>query len=221
MNINSLIRKFITLIKEPKVKRGLFILIPLSFLLIALIVSSNESKDSSAPVFKVTQQKGGNNVTFFTSEESDVDTGLSPVPVNTSENNTFAGKFANEGVYESESPPDYSVSITAREKLKRHLPLYIEDFETSVGITTTTHIFVVPGDRKDTVRVEIYGIEYFNRDIRQEYALDATAFKESFLKVKELIESKGVLVSDLKFIFGTRDFIQSTANYWVDTFKLL
>lgn len=127
----------------------------------------------------------------------------------------------SSGVYQGKDFLPLEKAIESKDKVRPSLPIYIEDFETSVGKKTTINIFSVPGDPLYALRLEIYNINYHDDRTNPILNPDVTAFKESFLKAKEELERKGISMQDVYFIFGTRDYIQETVNYWVETLGLL
>lgn len=113
---------------------------------------------------------------------------------------------------------DDETSLNEKAKFSESLPVRINNFATSVGIKTTINIYLLESDPPSSVRLEIYGINYNDQGIEGKQAI---AFKESFLKAKEFLVSKQVILKDLQIIYGNRQYIQDTATYWVKTFGLL
>jgi hypothetical protein len=109
-------------------------------------------------------------------------------------------------------------SLAEKDKLKNELPFRINDFPTSVNIKTTINISSFSYDPPSSLRLEIYGINYNDSEIS---GPQATAFKESFLAAKNIFLAKKVNLKDLQIIYGNRQYIQDTATYWVNIFKLL
>jgi len=117
--------------------------------------------------------------------------------------------------------PEVKDAISAKARLAKRLPIYIKDFKTSVGIATTINIFALPGDPEYLIHIDIYGINYQNNEANEAKNPEATAFKESFLAVKTLLGQNEADIKELYFVFGGREYIQKTAEYWIKTFKLL
>lgn len=189
-----------------KIKSLLFIAVPVLILVIILLLPSDSPTNQiQNPLPSFTKDTG----------KSFVGQGGGNVG---SQNLDGINTIADEGVYESYTPPESSVAQQTKLKALPHLPIYVEGFETSVGITTDINIFTVPGDLSDTLRLEIYNINYQNQDVEQPHAV---AFRESFIQAKEELRKIDVDPAKVNFIFGTRNHIQKTANYWVTTFSLL
>jgi hypothetical protein len=108
------------------------------------------------------------------------------------------------------------------ESIENKLPLSVEGFETSVGITTSIHIFQGKNDPAELVRLEIYGLSYVNKnELDEKKNPNVTAFKESFLKAIELLEGQNIDPKRLVFYYGSQDYVRETARTWVDRLKLL
>lgn len=108
----------------------------------------------------------------------------------------------------------YLASITKK------LPLSIASFPTSVGITTSINIYRLTDDETEIVRLEIYGLSYLNRDTNPKKNPNITAFKESYLKAMELLESKNIDPKKLIFIYGDKEYVRKTAQAWINALKL-
>ncbi|MCX6817053.1 MAG: hypothetical protein NTZ93_04250 [Candidatus Beckwithbacteria bacterium] len=117
--------------------------------------------------------------------------------------------------------PAVKTAVSAKQKLLPSLPIYIENFSTSVGITTTINLYNNPLDADYLIHFDIYGIDYQNPTTDENTNPNITAFKESFNHAKNLLQQKGVNLKDLYFIFGGPVYIQQTAELWIKTFSLL
>lgn len=117
------------------------------------------------------------------------------------------------------SPTEINIASDERNKLKSSLPIYIENFTTSNNITTTINIYTLSEDPDYYIHLDIYGIIYENQNIDSNP--NAIAFKESFLEAKKRLNSLNINPSNLYYVFGTREYIQSTSLYWVNEMKLL
>lgn len=106
------------------------------------------------------------------------------------------------------------------ESIESKLPLYLKDFETSVGITTSINIYRVKDDDAEVVRLEIYGLSYLNRETNETKNPNVTAFKESYLKAIEMIESQNIDPKKLIFVYGDKEYVRTTAQLWIDSLKL-
>lgn len=113
---------------------------------------------------------------------------------------------------------DNDVSLNEKAKFSESLPFRQNDVPTTVGLKTIINIYLLESDPPSAVRLEIYGINYNDQILTGKNAI---AFKESFLKAKEYLISKGVVLKNLQIIYGNRQYIQDTATYWVKTFGLL
>lgn len=106
------------------------------------------------------------------------------------------------------------------ESIESKLPLYLKNFETSIGITTSINIYRLKDDAAEVVRLEIYGLSYLNADSDEQKNPNVTAFKESYLKAMEMIEGQNIDPKKLIFIYGDKDYIRKTAQIWIDALKL-
>lgn len=116
---------------------------------------------------------------------------------------------------------EVKAAITTKQKLQPYLPIYLENFSTSVGITTTINLYTIPQDPNYLIHFDIYGIDYQGPTTDESTNPNITAFKESFNHAKNLLKQKGVDLKDLYFIFGGPEYIQQTAELWIKTFSLL
>lgn len=105
-------------------------------------------------------------------------------------------------------------------KLRQSLP-YNMEYQTSVGITTNINIYTIFSDPRDTIHVEIYGINYHNRETDAAKNPDVVAFKESFIKLNDVLKNMNVNLKDLNVIYGTNEFMHDTADFWIKFFNLL
>lgn len=117
--------------------------------------------------------------------------------------------------------PSVKTAIQTKQTLQSFLPIYLTDFPTSVNITTTINIFTLPQDPNHLIRLDIYGIDYQSSSTNEAINPHATAFKESFLKAKSLLQEKGIDLQNIYFVFGSRAYIQQTAQEWIQHFNLL
>lgn len=112
-------------------------------------------------------------------------------------------------------------AISEKQKLTSSLPIYIEGFKTSVGITTTLNVYTIPEDPDYLIHIEIYGIDYPDETLTQDGNKNATAFVESFNKIKSLLSEKNVDITKIYFIFGAKPYIQSAADSLIRKYGLL
>lgn len=127
----------------------------------------------------------------------------------------------DDDVFTYRGSPSIEEAVLAKDQLLSYLPIYVEEFKTSVGITTTINVFTVSGDLNYVTRLEIYGVSYLDRSVDPVKNPSATAYKESFEHALEKIEETGVDPKKLLFIFYTRKHANDTASYWVNSFGLL
>lgn len=114
------------------------------------------------------------------------------------------------------------VAIVYVESIKNKLPIYVESFETSVGIPTSINIFRQQDDPPEIIRLQIYGLSYINKnELDEKKNPNVTAFKESYLKAIELLEGQNIDPKKLVFYYSNQDYIRQTAREWVEKLKLL
>lgn len=106
------------------------------------------------------------------------------------------------------------------DQIEAKLPLYLENFKTSVGINTTINIYRLDSDEAEVVRLEIYGLSYLNTDSNEAKNPNVTAYKESYAKAMEMLESKNIDPKRLIFIYGDKEYVTKTANRWISDLKL-
>jgi hypothetical protein len=120
----------------------------------------------------------------------------------------------------SDGLADVSVRETSLDKIIPKLPMYIEDFQTSVGLATTINIYRTSMDSWDLIRLEIHNVDYQRKAINHNDP-NMVAFKESFLKAKEELAGMGIDLSELKLRFGEQPYVRETAEFWVEHLDLL
>lgn len=113
---------------------------------------------------------------------------------------------------------DQDLSQTEIEKISSNLPIRIDNYKTSTGLSTTINIFTSSYEPASLIHIEIYGVNYNHPEITQS---DALAYKESFLLAKKALTTRNINVKNLQIIYGTRQYIQDTASYWVSAFGIL
>lgn len=111
-----------------------------------------------------------------------------------------------------------NLSLVERDKISQVLPVRINNFQTSTSLITTINLFTLASDPPESLRLEIYGVNYNNSTLTSD---DAIAFKDSFLQIKKAILSRKINYKNLLLIYGNRQYIQDTATFWVKEFKLL
>lgn len=104
--------------------------------------------------------------------------------------------------------------------IEKKLPLYLKSFDTSVGITTSINLYRASDDEAEVVRLEIYGLSYLNPESDEKKNPNVTAFKESYSKAIEMLESQNIDPRKLIFIYGDKEYVRKTSQIWIDTLKL-
>jgi uncharacterized secreted protein with C-terminal beta-propeller domain len=105
-------------------------------------------------------------------------------------------------------------------QIEQKLPLYLASYKTSVGIDTSINIYRVRDDEAEIVRLEIYGLSYMNQDTNEGKNPNVTAFKESYAKAIEMLESQNIYPKKLVFIYGDKEYVRSTSEAWIRALKL-
>lgn len=106
------------------------------------------------------------------------------------------------------------------ESIESKLPLYLENFKTSPGITTSINLYRLSDDEAEVVRLEIYGLSYLNKEADPKKNPNVTAFKESYLKAIEMLESKNIDPKKLIFIYGDKEYVRQTTATWISALNL-
>ncbi len=106
------------------------------------------------------------------------------------------------------------------ESIESKLPLYLAQFETSVGITTSINIYRLGDDEAEVVRLEIYGLSYLNSESDPAKNPNVTAFQESYLKAIEMIEGQNIDPKKLIFIYGDKEYVRTTTQAWLSALNL-
>ena len=106
------------------------------------------------------------------------------------------------------------------DSIEKKLPVYLESFPTSVGITTSINLYRLSDDPSEIVRMEIYGLSYLNEESNPVKNPNVTAFKESYKKAIELLESKNIDPKKLIFIYGDKEYVRKTSELWIGKLNL-
>ena len=106
------------------------------------------------------------------------------------------------------------------DSIESKLPIYLEDFETSVGITTSINLYRIDDDPAEIVRLEVYGLSYLNQESDEKKNPNVTAFKESYAKAIEMLESQNIDPKKLIFIYGDKEYVRTTSKHWIEKLKL-
>jgi len=103
--------------------------------------------------------------------------------------------------------------IDKKNEILPKLPIYIKEFKTSGGITTRISILSSQFDPPETLRVEIYGVNYLD-GMADENDINYIAFTESLEKAFEEINKAGGDSSKLRYIFYSKELIHEIAYTW-------
>lgn len=167
-------------------------------------------------VIRLTSPRGENSLFLNTipliNKDSNINTSPTPIPFESTETPPQTNFEKLKSNFETE------LSQKEKDKLSNILPLKFVDFKTSTSLSTDINIYSLPSDPEESIRLEVYGINFNNFNIASD---DAIAFKDSFIQVKKNIASKNINFKNLMIIYGNRQYIQDTATYWVKEFKLL
>ncbi len=116
---------------------------------------------------------------------------------------------------------DSTKALEIKKTLLPKLPIYIYSFQTSVGITTDIAISSYLNDTEETVRIEIFGLNYVYDQNDPQTNPNMIAFKESFEKVKEIFAENNVNINELHISLGNKKYIRDIAETWIKTLNLL
>lgn len=183
-------------------KKKIFIITAVIFLIINLLVIlyfKRQNRPSSifqntVPIFKKTPIP-----------DNPIPTRIYPKAVNIRTDLTKVGSVSAD------------FSIPEIEKISNLLPYYIDKFKTTYS-TTSISISIQDTDPPGTIRLEIYGINYAEKDLIGPHAL---SFKESFLEAKKYLINNKVNPKNINYIFSNYQYDQDTATSWVKSFSLL
>lgn len=116
-----------------------------------------------------------------------------------------------------ESPKEEERAIEEKQQLQNQLPIYIENFQTSIGIETAINVFAQSYDPAHVVRLEIYGINYNNSQTTINNP-DYIAFQDSVEKAIFEITTLGTNPKNLIFKLSNTPYIHQVASKWIATF---
>ncbi|HBD02535.1 MAG: hypothetical protein UX38_C0001G0038 [Microgenomates group bacterium GW2011_GWC1_46_16] len=122
---------------------------------------------------------------------------------------------------QSLSSTQRSTVAAYRATITDKLPIYQDNISTSVKLKTTLNLYILPSDPAETVRFEIYGVSYLNRDSTEFTNPNLTAFKETFQKGLALLREQGIDPTQLIFIYGDKAYVRETAEFWIKNYQLL
>ena len=103
--------------------------------------------------------------------------------------------------------------VEEKKVLLPKLPIYIKNFKTSKGLTTTINIFSSRSDPPETLRIEIYGVNYLD-GIAEDNDPNYTAFTESLEKAFDEIDKAGGDSTKLRYVFYSIELIHEIAFTW-------
>lgn len=109
----------------------------------------------------------------------------------------------------------------AKNIIREQLPIAVDNFETSSGITTQLYINSLYYDANHILRVTIEGVDYFKEVEDYSTDSDVIAFKESFEKIKSEISAKGVDPEAFFYLFNSTTEEHNAAQIWVAQLDLL
>lgn len=119
----------------------------------------------------------------------------------------------------SKEKRDAAMVYTA--SIEHKLPLVDENFPTSVGINTSIRLSRADFDLAEIVHLDINGLAYISKDeLDEKNNPNLTAFKESYLRAIDLLEGQNIDPKKLIFVFGDKQYMQTTALYWIDQLGL-
>lgn len=106
------------------------------------------------------------------------------------------------------------------DSIENKLPLYLEDFATSVNINTSINIYRLNDDPAETVRLEIYGLSYLNQESDPKKNPNVVAFKESYAKAITMLEGQNIDPKKLIFIYGDKEYVRIASEIWISKLGL-
>lgn len=148
-------------------------------------------------------------------------TSTEKAPSGTAEDKYVPPEYAQIPALADLDPQKVKDSTAGKKKLADKLPIYITDYRISNGMKTTLNVYSIDGDPEYLVHIEIYGVNYEEQNTDPAQNPNVTAFVESFQEIKKQLSTRGVDLTKLYFVFGSREYIQKTAELWIKTFKLL
>lgn len=112
-------------------------------------------------------------------------------------------------------------SIEYLSLISSRLPIYLDSFRTSVGLTTSIRVYRLADDEPEVVRLEIYGLSYMNKDeLDEKKNPNVTAFRESYNQALSLMREVGIDPKQLIFIYGDKEYVRKTTQIWIDALNL-
>jgi hypothetical protein len=115
-----------------------------------------------------------------------------------------------------------NAAIVYTDSIESKLPLVLDSFATSVGTQTYISVSRTDDDPAEIVHLDIVGLSYINKnELGESKNPNMTAFKESYLKAVEMLESQNIDPKRLLFVYSDVPYVHETATYWVDKLGLL
>ena len=96
------------------------------------------------------------------------------------------------------------------ESIEKKLPLYLENFNTSVGITTSINLYRASDDEAEIVS-EIYGPSYLNSDSDEKKTPTSRPLKKVTPKPWKCSKVK-ISTPKLIFIYGDKEYVRQTTQ---------
>jgi hypothetical protein len=118
-----------------------------------------------------------------------------------------------DAVINNLSTEDKENIVEEKKVILPKLPIYIKGFKTSSGITTRISMLSSQYDPPETIRVEIYGVNYLD-GAAEEGDPNYSAFIESLEKAFGEIDKAGGDSSKLRYIFYSKKLIHEIAYTW-------
>lgn len=133
-------------------------------------------------------------------------------PLPSSSASSLSPSLINLSEQKKADATNYLSSVSAK------FPLSHADFATSVGITTNIDIYRLDSDPAGTIRLDITGLSYLNKDAAKNP--NAIAYKESYTRAMNMIEGVNVDPTKLVFIYSDIGYVSATTQAWIDALKL-
>ncbi len=108
----------------------------------------------------------------------------------------------------------------AKSLIKSHLPIYLDNFVTSVGQSVTATLFTLPSDPDHSIHLEVYGVNYQENSLAKENP-QYISFVEVFEQLKIKAKKYGVELKDIYLMVESDALSRSAAESWIKDAKLL
>jgi hypothetical protein len=107
-----------------------------------------------------------------------------------------------------------------RETIINELPIHIDSFHTSIGLSTSIDITALPQDPKEVVYLQIGGISYINPDTNPKKNPNVIAYAETYREAMRILRDKKIDPKKLMFVYSDRDYVKATIDKWMAAQKL-